>query len=543
MDKKTGNKKNRDIDMSRVWAMPNAKTFKIKPIRELIGRVVKEYAEEVGRPIVVIDPFANEGSILEEFDGVEVEYITNDLDTQYDTDYHLEASEFISMFEDDSVDIVLYDPPYCYDKETDIFTKDGWKSITEVTKDDIVATLTDEGDMEWHNPTEVIENKYEGGMVKIDSQSVNLLVTPNHKMWVKKHFYGDFEYIDAENLYDKHLQVWFKKAPNPIKGRDEDVEFFTLPAVEFVKPNRYGERGKPDKLIPMDTWLKFLGTYLAEGSCDRTGTDYGVRLAQKDPEGRKFIIEMLDDLGFHYLTRRQEFTIYDKQLWSYVHPLGKSHDKYIPEEIKDAISLRQMKILFRTMQGFDGTNITYPKYNEDAEKWYSYTTNEYYTVSKRLADDVYELILNMGKGATISKNKGGVYRVRILKAKDFKVGKERYEIIENWKGKVYCVTVPNSKVLVKRKNRSVWCGNSPRQISEVYKEHGLSVNMQTTQASYWGNQKKNISLITKQGGKVITFGWNSGGIGKSNGFEIEEVLLVPHGGWHNDTICTVDERQ
>ena len=81
---------------------------------------------------------------------------------------------------------------------------------------------------------------------------------------------------------------------------------------------------------------------------------------------------------------------------------------------------------------------------------------------------------------------------------------------------------------------------SPRQVSEVYKKLGKTVNMQTTQASYWGNQKKEISRIIKKGGKVITFGWNSGGIGKRNGFEIKRILLVPHGGWHNDTICTVE---
>ena len=64
--------------------------------------------------------------------------------------------------------------------------------------------------------------------------------------------------------------------------------------------------------------------------------------------------------------------------------------------------------------------------------------------------------------------------------------------------------------------------------------------MRTTQASYWSNQKKEISRIVKPGGKVITFGWNSGGIGKKYGFKIKEILLVSHGGWHNDTICTLD---
>lgn len=81
---------------------------------------------------------------------------------------------------------------------------------------------------------------------------------------------------------------------------------------------------------------------------------------------------------------------------------------------------------------------------------------------------------------------------------------------------------------------------SPRQISECYKSLDLSVNMQTTQSSFWSNLKKEVARITKPNGKVITFGWNSGGIGKGYGFQIQEILMVAHGGWHNDTICTVD---
>lgn len=63
--------------------------------------------------------------------------------------------------------------------------------------------------------------------------------------------------------------------------------------------------------------------------------------------------------------------------------------------------------------------------------------------------------------------------------------------------------------------------------------------MTTTQSSYWSNQKKEIGRIVKKEGIVICCGWNTGGIGENNGFEIIEILLVPHGGWHNDTIVTV----
>ena len=81
---------------------------------------------------------------------------------------------------------------------------------------------------------------------------------------------------------------------------------------------------------------------------------------------------------------------------------------------------------------------------------------------------------------------------------------------------------------------------SPRQVSECYKQMGRVVDMQTTQASFWSDLKKEIARIIKPGGIVISCGWNSGGIGKSHGFEIKEVLMVTHGGWHNDTIVTVE---
>ena len=84
---------------------------------------------------------------------------------------------------------------------------------------------------------------------------------------------------------------------------------------------------------------------------------------------------------------------------------------------------------------------------------------------------------------------------------------------------------------------------SKRQLSECYKSVGRAVSQEDTQESYWSNIKKEISRITKQGGKVVTFGWNSGGVGKRNGFELTEVLLVPHGGGHYDTIVTVEVKR
>lgn len=84
---------------------------------------------------------------------------------------------------------------------------------------------------------------------------------------------------------------------------------------------------------------------------------------------------------------------------------------------------------------------------------------------------------------------------------------------------------------------------SVRQITECYRSVGKKATQETTRSDWWTRHKKEIARIVEPGGKVISFGWNSGGIGKSNGFTITRILLVPHGGIHNDTIVTVEIKE
>lgn len=88
--------------ISRKWEMPNSRTFKINAIRDLILKYAKD-------TYTILDPYANESSIKQYLN---CNYISNDLDESYNTDYHLEAQDFIKLFENWSVDMVLNDPPY-----------------------------------------------------------------------------------------------------------------------------------------------------------------------------------------------------------------------------------------------------------------------------------------------------------------------------------------------------------------------------------------------------------------------------------------------
>ena len=66
---------------------------------------------------------------------------------------------------------------------------------------------------------------------------------------------------------------------------------------------------------------------------------------------------------------------------------------------------------------------------------------------------------------------------------------------------------------------------SQRQLKEMYKNAGLSFNHPMNN-SYWAVCKKEIGRVMKPGGKVISFGWNTNGIGKKYGFEISRLFSL-----------------
>lgn len=84
---------------------------------------------------------------------------------------------------------------------------------------------------------------------------------------------------------------------------------------------------------------------------------------------------------------------------------------------------------------------------------------------------------------------------------------------------------------------------SPRQISECYREAGLKATMTTTQnAALYSRVKGALLELLTPGAIVLSFGWNSCGMGKKLGFEISEGMIVCHGAAHNDTICIAERR-
>lgn len=83
---------------------------------------------------------------------------------------------------------------------------------------------------------------------------------------------------------------------------------------------------------------------------------------------------------------------------------------------------------------------------------------------------------------------------------------------------------------------------SLRQISEHYKAVGRKATFQDTSSRWHSRLKSIIAPKIETGGYAISFGWNTVGFGKKNGFQIIEILIVSHGGNKNDTLCTVEQK-
>lgn len=80
------------------------------------------------------------------------------------------------------------------------------------------------------------------------------------------------------------------------------------------------------------------------------------------------------------------------------------------------------------------------------------------------------------------------------------------------------------------------------QVSRSYEEMGYKFAGKENPTGGFPKVKDEISRVVKIGGYCISFGWNTIGMGINRFFEINEILIVSHGGNRNDTLCTVERR-
>ena len=366
----------------------------------------------------------------------------------------------------------------CVPAGTEIFTKDGWENIENISVGDEVFTLNISNDqLEIQEVTDTVEKLYNDQMVHIyNSKNLDIMVTKKHKvvLWDR---YDKPYVITAEELYEKIKNndsgVSHSYIRNSGNWIGEDNEYFTLPNTEIK--------------IKTDDWAAFLGIYLAEGHC--AGTKGGrksnlVGITQVKEDTKAMIEELLKRLPFKYVLRNnRQFIIVNEFLHNHLFDLGNSYTKKIPEYAKQW-SVRLLNILLKWMLLGDGKN----------RMVCGKVIREYCTISPQLSEDTFEIMLKLGSGATTSIRtpEDRIFADRLILAENTKplhIIHEKttkgiyldcrflYAELVDFNDYVYCVTIPNSTWLMRYNGKITWTHNCDHPESSVVNLQNVSHNV------------------------------------------------------------------
>jgi len=349
----------------------------------------------------------------------------------------------------------------CYDETTEVLTDHGWKYFRDVDRSDLVASLSAEGELKFVKPAMYVDVRREGDMYRLRGRSVDLMVTPNHNMYVS---------VAGEEGFGPYSLRRMDELPTSCKLRfqtsasweGKETELFTIPAVP-------GSNGRPREL-PMDDWLELLGYYLAAGRVHRKdGEPDSIIIGNLSTSSKEECIGgCLERLGLKQVLEDGEIVVHDRPLAAYLASLGRKDEEHIPREVL-VLPPRQLRILYEAlMLGYEGPGRG--------------SGQELRTRSKRLADDLQELALRIGMSAQISVSIPGRYRSRsrsgyeadvprytvtMLQSEDggaveVEIDPSQPHAVERvpYRGRVYCVEVPDHVLYVRRNGKALWCGNT-----------------------------------------------------------------------------------
>jgi len=378
---------------------------------------------------------------------------------------------------------IKYTAPFfdnCYDSKTEVLTEKGWKFFKDVTLEDKMCTLNRFQCIEYHKPTEIINEKYSGEMYRYFSSrsKIDLLVTPNHNMYVqtvsgrKSEIVHDL-YVNNYGVNRLGRTAWrFEKA----KDIKDKSRYFKKDANYIKDPVKH--INVCGRTLLMDDWLEFLGYYLSEGSSTITKEKhYVVQLRQFGPELEKMSIAM-DKVSKNKINIKHSdgrVILNDKDLCLYLkNTFGNVYNKYIPRDILNNCSKQQLHILFDALMLGDGHNLRYNYKNGEVTGG-----SNYHTASYRLKDDFMELCLKIGYSASsyVVKKKGTITK---FYDREIKSGADNWRVCVRFNnntclcceknnfyvnkvfytGTIHCVTVKNHTLYVRRNGKPVWSGNS-----------------------------------------------------------------------------------
>jgi SPP1 gp7 family putative phage head morphogenesis protein len=346
--------------------------------------------------------------------------------------------------------------PNCFSADTEVLTRQGFRYFKDLDGSEKFASLNLETkDIEYYPAIEHIDYHYEGEMIHFKHAWFDMMVTPNHDMlieksWSRKMGHDKLELVPADKVLSSY------RIPRSSKWTGKNRDFMEIDNLK----------------IPMKSFARFMGFWLADGSVTkRSDKWYQIGIVQTKKEGRKYILDELKDFPLDFYETKDRIGKNHVALGEYLRQFGHAPDKFIPQEIKNSTP----EIIKEFLDAFIYCDGSVRKEKVKFKDIGEMESRYYFTTSKRMADDLGELILKIGKypSFAIANKKGtevqyhnGIYKsnhdlIRISE------NRTQFATIANmdvervkYNDKVYCVELPaNNTLYVRRNGKCAWSGN------------------------------------------------------------------------------------
>jgi len=423
----------------------------------------------------------------------------------------------------------------CFSEDTEVLTNNGFKLFKDLTEYDTIATLDDCGKLKYQKPMDHISYRYKGKMVNLYNEigggkhHLDLLMTPNH----------DVEYLHGRNFRKKQEIKLLKQRADSL----DELNDFYIPAT-WLSGSSVNDTDieSPISFMTGDQFMAFMGLWLSEGSMSsiRAGSEWGhnqVEVSQsKSREASDKVEQLMASIAWPSKLHRESDTrdqvdyttnwsIYNKELYNYLKPLKFAVNKLIPRNILEKASRRQLSILLEWLCFGDGS------YMFDGSKQQPY----YSTGSEKLANDVQELCFRLGYKSSLSiqdnqgkthKNTGTEYLRRFRVNFHFKTNNkpaDRSYYINNGTNKseysnkiqtnisevdydamVYCVTMPSSRLFVRRNGVISLSGNCHSMGLQAYAGIDWGWSNPHTLVVFFVDSRENIYVVRCDGQTYIS---------------------------------------
>lgn len=420
---------------------------------------------------------------------------------------------------------------FCYSEDTEVLTKTGWKLFgdVDISTDEFATMNIQTKEFEWQKASHKTWQDYVGYMYHLKSRTIDLIVTPNHRIVYETYNTNDHELkiSTAEEIYNRFITKNIKynkylKLPATSKWIGSKIEqisltvekptnHYTIPEwadpkfiltckhcdAEFYRKNSRKNNNYCSKNCiilastkPLDIsgndYCALMGAFLSEGwTCKPTPNSKRFSIAQKSTSKGylpyKELLEHILKREVPYSEKQGRFNISGSLIHQHLKQFSlRCYNKFIPDVIMNATP-EQIMIFLKYFELGDGTVKFYKKSRKSKMAGIRIA---YITTSKKMADQLQELVQKIGFSASIVTqarsesmffkekkvvNGESITRVRgpynTVPCYTVNVrGSESYnfqmEKIPHYSKKIGCVSVPNGTLYVRRKNKPTWCGNS-----------------------------------------------------------------------------------